>query len=119
MKGDEMEDQKIKADDGKAKLSLVPTEIMYAIARIREYGNNKYPDGGEDNWKSVKPRRYLDAAMRHMLMMRDGEELDPESGYPHLWHLACNVAFLCDFYAKRTGNTAKEADDGRTHMQEV
>ena len=23
---------------------------------------------------------------------------DEESGLPHLWHLACNVAFLCEMY---------------------
>lgn len=23
---------------------------------------------------------------------------DRESGLPHLWHLACNAAFLCEFY---------------------
>lgn len=21
---------------------------------------------------------------------------DEESGFPHLWHLACNIAFLCE-----------------------
>lgn len=89
-------DQTIKADNGKAKLSLVPPEIIYAIARIREYGNNKYPEGGKDNWKQVEPERYRDAMFRHLLgYISDPDSLDEESGYPHLWHLACNVAFLC------------------------
>ena len=34
--------QKIKADEGKPKLSLVPWQIVYDIARVREYGNQKY-----------------------------------------------------------------------------
>lgn len=40
------QDQSAKADAGKPKLSLVPVEIIRDIARIREYGNGKYPEGG-------------------------------------------------------------------------
>lgn len=91
-----------KADEGKLKLTLVPTEIIRDIAVIREYGNNKYPDGGKDNWKSVEPERYRDAAYRHMLAYVDNPvSIDDESGYPHLWHLACNVSFLCDLEKER------------------
>lgn len=94
--------QSAKADKGKLKLTLVPTEIIRDIAVIREYGNNKYPDGGKDNWKSVEPERYRDAAYRHMLAYVDNPvSIDDESGYPHLWHLACNVSFLCDLEKER------------------
>lgn len=35
--------------------------------------------------------------MRHMCAYLDDlEGVDEESGLPHLWHLACNVAFLCE-----------------------
>ena len=89
--------QNAKADKGKLKLTLVPTEIIRDIAIIREYGNNKYPDGGKDNWKSVEPERYRDAAYRHLLAYIDNPiGTDEESGLPHLWHLACNIAFLCE-----------------------
>ena len=91
------QDQTIKADAGKPKLSLVPTEIIRDIARIREYGNNKYPEGGPDNWKQVEPDRYRDALFRHLLAyLEDPASKDEESNLPHLWHLACNVAFLCE-----------------------
>lgn len=90
-------DQTIKADNGKPKLSLVPPEIIRDIARIREYGNNKYPEGGKDNWKNVEPERYRDALFRHLLAyLENPEGVDEESNLPHLWHLACNVAFLCE-----------------------
>lgn len=90
-------DQKVKADDGKLKLTLVPRAIIRAIAIIRMYGNAKYPDGGSDNWKQVEPQRYRDAAFRHfMAYLDDPKGLDEESGYPHLWHLACNIAFLVE-----------------------
>ena len=84
-----------KSDYGKAKLSLVPRKIIWDIAAIREYGNQKY--GDPENWKTVEPERYRDAAYRHFLAyLDDPESRDEESGFPHLWHLACNIAFLCE-----------------------
>ena len=88
-------DQTAKADAGKARLSLVPFEIVYDIARVREYGNQKYHD--PNNWKQVEPSRYVDALLRHILAFaEDNQSLDAESGLPHLWHAACNLAFLCE-----------------------
>ena len=93
-------DQTAKADAGKAQLSLVPTRIIFDIARIREYGNRKY--GDPDNWKTVEPQRYRDAAFRHLLdYIADPKGTDSESGLPHLWHLACNIAFLCEMEEKQ------------------
>ena len=87
--------QEAKADQGKARLTLVPRQILFDVARIREYGNQKY--GDPDNWKTVEPWRYRDAMMRHMCAyLDDPKSVDEESGLPHLWHLACNVAFLCE-----------------------
>ena len=90
-------EQKAKADSGKPKLTLVPRQIIFDIAKIREYGNDKYPEGGPDNWKKVSKERYRDALFHHfMAYLDDPTGVDSESGLPHLWHLACNVAFLCE-----------------------
>ena len=87
--------QEAKADKGKLRLSLVPRGIIRAIARIRMYGVEKYKD--PDNWKRVEIERYRDAAFRHFLAYLDDHAgVDPESGLPHLWHLACNIAFLIE-----------------------
>lgn len=105
-----MSDQTIKADAGKPRLSLVPTEIINQIARVREYGINKYPNGGPNNWKKVELDRYRDAAYRHLLAyIANPKEVDEESGLPHLAHLACNVAFLCELEAlqKESSETAE------------
>lgn len=94
---DERRDQAVKADYGKEKLTLVPRRIIHDICAIRMYGNEKYPDGGPDNWKRVERERYRDAAFRHFLSyLDDPQGKDAESGFPHLWHLACNIAFLCE-----------------------
>lgn len=92
-----LNDQTIKADKGKLKLTSVPRQIIKEIARVREYGNNKYPEGGEDNYKQVEPERYRNALFRHLLeYLDDPYGVDKESGLPHLSHIACNVAFLCE-----------------------
>ena len=86
--------QEAKADAGKPRLTLVPPEIIWAIAEVREYGTKKY--GDPENWRKVSPQRYRDAMFRHMMAyLAAFHGKDPESGLPHLWHLACNVAFLC------------------------
>ena len=90
-----MSDQSVKADAGKPRLTLVPRAIIWDIAAIREYGNKKYHD--PENWRQVEAQRYRDAAYRHFLSyLDDPDGMDEESGLPHLWHLACNIAFLCE-----------------------
>lgn len=89
-----------KADAGKPRLSLVPTQIIYDIARVREYGDKKY--GSTDNWKTVEEQRYVDAMFRHLLaFVKDPDGRDEESGLPHLWHLECNAAFLSEMMKGR------------------
>ena len=87
--------QDIKSDDGKPRLSLVPREILYDVAKVREYGVEKY--GAKESWREVEVERYRDAAFRHFLSyLDDPQGKDEESGLPNLWHLACNIAFLCE-----------------------
>ena len=82
-----------KSDCGKPRPCLVPPEIIWAITYVREYGCKKYHD--PENWKKVEPERYRNASYRHFLAyLKDQNAKDEESGLPHLWHLACNIAFL-------------------------
>ena len=83
-----------KESSGKLNLSLTPTKIIEAVAHIREYGCQKY--ASPDNWKGVPPELFNQAMQRHVLACwEDWQSVDPESGMPHIWHVACNVAFLC------------------------
>lgn len=97
----ESDSQTAKADYGKEELTLVPRRIIHDICAIRMYGNKKYPEGGPDNWKQVEIERYRNATFRHFLAyLDDPQGKDKESGFPHLWHLACNIAFLCEMEDK-------------------
>ena len=83
--------------NGSLDLSNVPLAIIPAIKAVRLYGIQKYPEGGPDNWKQVEVERYRDAAYRHLLRyLEEPHGLDEESGLPHLWHLVCNLAFICE-----------------------
>lgn len=87
--------QEAKADAGKPRLSLVPMQIVWDIAEIREYGIKKYKD--PDNWKRVEMGRYVDALLRHTLaFVEDYYSVDEESGLFHYKHMACNMAFICE-----------------------
>ena len=86
-------DQTIKADAGKPRLTLVPQQIIFDIAKVREYGLAKY--GESESWRKVDIQRYRDAAYRHfMAYLKNPQGVDDESGLSHLSHLACNIAFL-------------------------
>lgn len=80
------------------KLPLELFDWMYAteIAEILQLGKEKY---GPNNWKTLANAedRYFAAAMRHLILWRQGEALDPESGKSHLAHGACNLMFLSYF----------------------
>ncbi len=95
--------QTAKADSGKPKLSLVPMQIVYEIEKIRRYGNAKYPGGGADNWKRVEPERHFEAFLRHVVKAWDGDhmQIDPESGFLHLAHAACDLAFFLALMAEK------------------
>lgn len=90
-----MNNQTDKKDNGKLPLTQVPSEIIYNIAAVRQFGMKKYSK--EPTWKNVEVERYRDAMYRHWLAyVEDPYGLDEESGLPHLYHVAWNCATLCE-----------------------
>lgn len=88
--------QEAKSDGGKPRPSLVPPALIDGVMRIREFGTARY--GDPDNWRNVDAERYHNALLRHILAMwEDWKAVDPDSGMPHLWHAACNIAFLMQY----------------------
>ena len=94
--------QEAKADSGKPRPSLVPPALIRGVDAIREFGTARY--GSPDNWRKVEPQRYWDALLRHVLAAWDNwKAVDPESGMPHLWHIACNAGFLAQYMEEENG----------------
>jgi hypothetical protein len=98
-----------KYDDGKLDLTLVPPELEEAVALVMMYGAKKY---ARHNWKEVNdaPRRYFAAMERHIKAFKRGNELDPESGLPHLSHAATCMAFLLYFKQRVDIGTWRETE---------
>lgn len=79
---------------------------------MREFGTAKYKE--PDNWKKVEPERYRDAMMRHMMRyLDDPDGVDDESGLPHLWHCATNIAFLLEMEEKNDVSRDKKSEYSR------
>lgn len=89
-----MSDQPGRKDDvTKRRFSLLPLSAVTAIVDVLEFGARKY---APNNWMIVPDARtrYWDAAVRHLVAWREGEQLDAESGLHHLAHAGCCVIFL-------------------------
>ncbi|MBV5334738.1 MAG: hypothetical protein JZU49_02910 [Sulfuricurvum sp.] len=88
------QDQFVKHDQGKTRYGLIPPNVLKAEAQVMTFGAEKY---GVDNWRKCDDlSRYIDATMRHVEAYRSGEINDPESGFPHLAHARCCMAFLME-----------------------
>ncbi len=81
-----------KHDSGKIRFELIPPEALEALASVLTFGAKKYAPW---NWaKGFDWSRLYGAAQRHLNAWWSGEQKDPETGYSHLWHGLCCVAFL-------------------------
>lgn len=95
-------DKASRYNSGKAQLSypLSTGVALDGVARVMEFGAKKYD---RDNWKKgLEPRSVLDSMVRHIRSYLDGEYIDPESGLPHVDHIACNALFL-GYHTDREG----------------
>jgi hypothetical protein len=89
----------LRFNDGKIELTQCPEAAIYAIASVlmanSEKHGGKYPD---QNWrKGMDWSKVINCALRHLYKFNGGEDLDSESGKPHLWHALCNLAMLAEY----------------------
>ena len=100
-----------KADEGKAPWHLAPWDAFSAIVKVLAFGAKKYTDR---NWeKGMDWSRMYDSAMRHLLAFWNGEDIDKESGLPHIDHALWNVAGLAHyaaFYRDRDDRPRKDCE---------
>lgn len=79
-------------NEGKPQWSLVDFKALEPMVRGLEFGATKY---AAHNWRQgLKVSKLLDSLHRHYNAFLDGEDLDPESGVPHIGLMMCNLMFL-------------------------
>lgn len=81
----------LKCDGTKPDWSLIPMDAVEEVVKVMTFGARKY---AKHNWCKVEPERYLSALLRHLTAIQKGEVIDPDSGLPHMSHVACNAIFL-------------------------
>lgn len=82
-------------NDGKPDLALIPLIGLEDAARVFTYGSKKYAAW---NWaKGMAWSVPVACMMRHLAAMQRGEEIDPESGLPHVGHIMCNALMLATY----------------------
>lgn len=75
----------------KAAMSCIPCQPLLELGLAMMEGARKY---GRHNYRSagVRASVYYDAALRHLMAWYEGEDIDPDSGLPHLAKaMACLV----------------------------
>jgi hypothetical protein len=94
----------LKYDAEKIRMELIPVSSLRALGTVLTYGAKKY---SPRNWEQgIAWGRCYGALLRHLTAWWGGESLDPETGYSHLWHAMCNLAFLIEFE-----ETSHDGDD--------
>lgn len=101
-----------KNDSNKPIITLVPAEAILDMADLLTFQLEEYPDAedGTPNWQTIEnpKKRYLNAAMRHLLAIMRGEEYDHKTGRRHQVHALVNLAFLSYFYTKDEEDVQKQ-----------
>lgn len=79
----------------KAPMSTVPTRILFELGLAMLEGARKY---GRHNYRvaGVRASVYYDAALRHLASFWEGDDIDPDSGLPHLVKAMACLAVLRD-----------------------
>ena len=84
-----------KDDQGKLRYDLIPAWPLEQLAAVMTYGAKTY---GDHNWrKGLKYSQLYAAAQRHLNAFWQGDDIDEDSGLPHLAHAAANMLMLLEY----------------------
>lgn len=91
----------VKYDSGKPQMELIAPDAMEGLAKVLTFGASKY---AARNWeKGMSWSRVFGALLRHLWKYWRGEDLDEETGLPHIDHAMCCVMFLSSYQKRKVG----------------
>lgn len=93
------EPQGTKFDRDKPRMDLLDPSYLEGVASVLSFGARKY---AAHNWRGgIHYSRLIASTYRHLGAINRGEDIDPESGLPHVYHLGCNTMFLASMMETR------------------
>lgn len=99
-----IEAKAIKFDKDKPRMDLLDPWALEGLASVLTFGAQKY---AAHNWRNgLGYSRVIAAMARHLSAIQKGEDIDPESGLPHVDHLGCCWMFLSNYM-----KTKQDQDD--------
>lgn len=99
--------------EGKSGVDQIPVEVLIEWGDIFTMGAAKY---GRDNWKGGTDwHEFYGSALRHIFKFWNGEDIDEESGLPHLAHAIWNLATIRYYQLHELG---KDTRDVRSHQNQ-
>lgn len=99
----------LRYNDGKSKWSLVDLNSLEPMVKVLMYGAEKY---SPNNWrKGLKVTEIYESMFRHLIQLMGGEDIDSESGLPHIGHIQCNAMFMAYMLENR-----EDMDDREPHL---
>ena len=102
----------VKDNLGKPPIDLMSSKAIIAIAEVMGYGARKYKP---HNWRLGLSWSQTFASMqRHLLAWNDGQDIDPESGLPHLAHAGCQLMYLLEYAQTNTGQDDRWSSQDHT-----
>ena len=95
-----------KPSDDKPRISLLPPEVVWRMARVMEHGAYKH---GEADYANLPGSdEHVNKALRHIFRHLRGRHIDPETGEHHLVHAACDLV-IAAFLELRNGRCEMDA----------
>ena len=89
----------IKYDEDKPPMALLDSEYLEGVSKVLAFGAKKY---AAHNWRNgINYSRLISAAYRHLSAINKGENIDPETGESHAYHLGCCTMFLASMMNHR------------------
>lgn len=91
----------VKDNLGKSRVDLIPSKPLIGVGFVLAFGAKKYKP---NNWRlGLRWSDTLGSIQRHLLAFADGEDIDPETGLPHIDQALCQVLFQSEYYHTKTG----------------